>query len=489
MSISRCGLQVSRDPTITNDTHDQPRSKQIGCLIQGTIIDKKESSLSQEVVTDELEDQLEETSQMKGEGFRSFLTTLSKIPFLRAGAESLAAGISNAFPDSDENARDIFPGEFHAIVKLPNEKFGRANFTGPGTRIIERLKRGDPPRVLSDKVSQAHDIRYGLAENEADVRKADEKMLRKLEQLKREGTDRGINITPAMIGIRGKILAENFDLVSRSLFINPDFKPSPEGTALMEDKLKELEMQGFGRRLAMARIPVSKGRNPSDKMIFSRNQVRQISAPVPRFVRRGQLSRPQPIIRASGPGPSATQQLVDIYPNPLQRGVPQVDRMQSRNIVQALSRDKNTQAAFANRNFQSDSLSGGGFNGKAAAAKLLQTKFANSPNLFKTQEFQRGRGQDPGQIASASSEKINIQQRQRGKGWPGVNPINVQAGSGKLLIDPPRAAVFPGTRLVKKIQKKIKKRAKPTRKQPIFMNDHAMAGFLADKMMPLVMAN
>lgn len=467
MSISRCGLQVSRDPTITNDTHDQPRSKQIGCLISGTIIQKPESSLTQEVVTDELEDQIakdkEDKESQKGEGFRSFLTTLSKIPFLRAGAESLAARVSNAFPDSDENARDIFPGEFHAVVKLPNNKFGRANYTGPGTRIIERLKRGDPPRVLSDKVSQAHDIRYGLAENEDDVRSADKKFLRKLEQLKRESTDRGININPAMVGIRGKILAENFGLLSRSAFINIDKKPSPEGVVLMESKLKELEQEGFGA--GTPRHPITK-----DKLTFKRNQVRQISAPAPKFVRRGNLSRPQPIIRNPGPGPSATQQLVDVYPSPSQRGIPQVDRMQSRNVVQALSRDKNTQGVFANRNFQSDSLSGG--------------------------------GQNPGQIASASSEKINIQRRKdkavlatntnsiglRGAGWPGVNPINVQAGSGVHSIFQDKIVpIFPGTRLIKKMQKKIKKR-KPTRKNPVFIDDNLrMAGFLADKMMPLIM--
>jgi len=184
-------------------------------------------------------------------------------------------------------------------------------------------------------------------------------------------------------------------------------------------------------------------------LTFSRNQVRQISAPAPKFIRRGQISRAQPIIRNPGTGPSFTQQLVDTYSSPSDRGqTPQVDRMQSRNIVQALSRNKNTKGEFANRNFQSDSLSGG--------------------------------GQNPGQTAAAGSEKINIQRKQQGKGWPGVNPINVQAGSGHQT--------FPGTRLVKKIQKKIKNK-KSSKKNPLFANDHRMAGLLADKMMPLVMAN
>ena len=35
MSISRCGLQVSRDFTITNTIHDHPRSVQMRCWISG----------------------------------------------------------------------------------------------------------------------------------------------------------------------------------------------------------------------------------------------------------------------------------------------------------------------------------------------------------------------------------------------------------------------------------------------------------------------
>lgn len=489
MSISRCGLQVSRNPTITNDTHDQPRSKQIGCMIQGTIIQKPESFLSQDVVTDELEDQIEkakEDKQMKGEGFRSFLTTLSKIPLLREASESLAAQISNAFPDSDENARPIFPGELHAVLKLPNEKFGRANYMGPGTHVLDRLRRGDPPRVLSDKVSQAHDIRYQLSKTEDDVRVADEKMLRKLNQLKREGTDRSINITPAQIGIRGKIIAEDFGLLSRSRFVNLDKEIPPEGKALLQSKLAQLEQEGFG-----------KGAPPSkDKLIFTRNQVRQISAPAPKFVRHVPLAKPNPLI-APGPGPSATQQLVDVYTSPSQRGIPQVDRKQSRTIGQWLTRFDNTKGVFANRSFHSDSLTGG----------RIQQKRGQEGLLEKVNKNQKGQGQDPAPQPTPASEKINIQRQkpQKGKGhpkqkkggaWPGVNPINVQAGSGAhrdpgdILTDPP--AVFPGTRLVKKIQKKIKK-TKPAfikgkGRHAVFMNDHNMAGFLADKIVPLIMA-
>ena len=550
MSTTRCGLEVSRNTTITNEVHDWPRSKQMECLISGTVMKKPESKLTEDVVEDEFEDQMElaeaEKSSItelslrdagssplakgvipelsgfteaevniiepmieeglsrglsrkqaisrakkileeikekgqKGKGVFSILRRLAKIPFAKTIALGALAGVSNLFPDSDENARNIFPGEFHAIVKLPNDKFGRANYTGPGTRIVERLKRGDPPRVLSDKVSQAHDIRYGLAKNEDDVRIADQKMLRGLERLKREGTDRGLNITPAMSGIRGKVLAENFGLLSRSAFIDDDFKPKPEGVELMKSKLKELEQQGFGHQRVGSRL---------SKLIGQRNQALQISPPggnVRRLVIPVRNSLPQ--AWNPGSGQSATQNLVGKYTPDSQRGIPQVDRRQSRSLAEALSvRGLNTRGQFANANFQTSAIS------------------------------MSAGGENPAETPTAGSEKINIQTRKQtpfnpssrmdtskltknmaGLGWPGVNPIDVQTGAGRKLIDPPQ---FPGSRLVSKIQKKIKRRglqAMPARrpakrprkihnKNPLFMNDHAMAGFLADKMMPLVMA-
>mgnify|MGYP003646582848 CR=1 FL=1 len=81
----------------------------------------------------------------------------------------VGTAISNAIPDSDSTARPLYSGEVHAFLKLPNGKMGRANYMGPQTHLIDRLKRGDPPRSLSDKESQAHDIRYGFAKNASDV--------------------------------------------------------------------------------------------------------------------------------------------------------------------------------------------------------------------------------------------------------------------------------------------------------------------------------
>jgi hypothetical protein len=262
MSTTRCALQVVRGTTITDGVHNHPRDLQIACQIEGVsvlpenVLFAPSETVDVEVkegkadIVEAITEALGENKRgQKGSGlFGNILSLLRKVP--TGVLETGAATISNLFPSSDENARDIFPGEHHAIVRVPNGKFGRANFTGPGTRIVERIKRGDPPRVLSDKVSRAHDLRYALAGDSTDkIRAADLKMLKSLEQLKREGTDRGININPAMIGIRGKVLAENFGVLSKSAFIDPKFKPTDADKALMRSELKKMEQQGFGANI------------------------------------------------------------------------------------------------------------------------------------------------------------------------------------------------------------------------------------------------
>ena len=64
-----------------------------------------------------------------------------------AYSSEIGTSLRNILPNSDETARPGFPGEKHAILKLPNGKYGVGNYIGPGTHLVERLKRGDPPRT------------------------------------------------------------------------------------------------------------------------------------------------------------------------------------------------------------------------------------------------------------------------------------------------------------------------------------------------------
>lgn len=147
------------------------------------------------------------------------------------------------------------PGEKHAIVYDPvNKKYTAANYIGPGTDLLTRLKRGDKPIVKSDKVAQAHDIRYTLSKDIKEIKEADSKMVNKLKSLRKNKEDSNFNTYPAQIGIQAnqllsKILPEKYF----DKFVNymTDYKKSnkeltEEDKKLLDDKLKELESEGYG---------------------------------------------------------------------------------------------------------------------------------------------------------------------------------------------------------------------------------------------------
>ncbi len=272
MSLSRCGLSVNRNTTITRDYQDWPRWKQMNCQEEdgrpnyNYYETEQEEQKSAPVVLDELavaetidrtkkEQQIsaivkgveklgepqyhypkfEGIKEQKGSGFRSKLS-------------QILADVSNKFPDSDKNARPIFPGEHHQLLKLRNNRFGRASWSGPGTLVAKRVRRGDPPRTEVDKVAQAHDIRYALSRGEnteQKVRDADAKMIDKLNEIQKNKTDSRFNILPAKIAISAKIKAEDFGLLSRKKFIS-DKTPSRSDKIILDRKLKELEQEGYG---------------------------------------------------------------------------------------------------------------------------------------------------------------------------------------------------------------------------------------------------
>jgi hypothetical protein len=184
---------------------------------------------------------------MEGTGI---LENIKKAMELGRDISDIATGpvgttLRNLLPSSDKNARPGFPGEKHALLKLPNGRIGVANYMGPGTQIEKRLARGDPPRTLSDKVAQAHDIRYSLATNQKDVRNADRKMVSKLKQIERTRGDSKFNTQLGMRMIQAKMLAEKTGLAKPGKIasfggIKDSSKPG------FMTKLDELEQEGFG---------------------------------------------------------------------------------------------------------------------------------------------------------------------------------------------------------------------------------------------------
>lgn len=147
----------------------------------------------------------------------------------------------------------IGKGENHAFLytgRTDSNMLGleRASYMGPNTNLTKRLKQNSQPKGYSDKVSQAHDIRYGLSSNVGDIRKADNKFLKSLEKAKNEKLDYKFNIIQGDVGIKAKIFLED------RLGVKPEFftdfgieKLTNEEINLYKDKLKELEQQGFGK--------------------------------------------------------------------------------------------------------------------------------------------------------------------------------------------------------------------------------------------------
>lgn len=173
----------------------------------------------------------------------------------KAYTSELGTAIRNQIPSSDDKARPGFAGERHMLLKLPNGKTGVANWMGPGTEVIKRLKRGDPGRTPSDTVAKMHDVQYGLAQGaptkakQAEmVRAADNRMVRTLKGIAagKHGGDSQRNIQAGMRLIQAKVLGEDLGLLDKQQFSGPLAKlPEGEKQLLMAGQAA-LQQAGYG---------------------------------------------------------------------------------------------------------------------------------------------------------------------------------------------------------------------------------------------------
>jgi hypothetical protein len=162
----------------------------------------------------------------------------------------VGTAIRNALPDSDDTARPGFAGERHAILKLPNGRNGVANYMGPATSVIKRLERGDMGRTAVDSVSKAHDIRYTLARNLGDVRKADNIMINAVKRIEANKGDDPRNILLAK-AITAKRFAEDIGVLKKDAFSGDvsSQKVSARDRNILESNLGGLVQKGYGLNL------------------------------------------------------------------------------------------------------------------------------------------------------------------------------------------------------------------------------------------------
>jgi hypothetical protein len=149
----------------------------------------------------------------------------------------------------DKSINDLYPGEYHGVIKLPNGKYTWAQYMGPGSRVDIRVPRGDEGLTPIDRESMAHDIRYNLSSTPEAIRAADNKFNEVIDRLRKEGKEDEFNLKQAEL-IKVKVFLEGNELIRkviRKFNTRPtDIKNSPELTDKLEAKLKQLEQEGYG---------------------------------------------------------------------------------------------------------------------------------------------------------------------------------------------------------------------------------------------------
>lgn len=200
--------------------------------------------------------------------------------------------LSNAASEKfnkNPNWRSGFPGEKHAIIDTP-WGLTRANYLGPGTHVLERLERGDPPvdglKGL-DAAAKKHDIAYGLARSAEDVRKADDDFLKDLSNV--ESSTAMKNFVMGLF--KTKKLAEDVGFLDPAKFA-PDIKREIEGMGLGQQMHKAEQLgkgfQGYSPKGSFSQENVTMGAGVKDISKFIKKdlsvplkQLRSIAFSVP----------------------------------------------------------------------------------------------------------------------------------------------------------------------------------------------------------------
>lgn len=192
------------------------------------------------------------------------MTKLKTKQFKNQRGKGIYQKFVNLITDNENKLND---GEYHAILyNRKNNSLSAGKYIGPGTNLIKRLRsENHQPITLSDKVAQAHDTRYTLAKNYEDIKKADQKMVDKLNYLQKNNLDSKWNILPAKYGIKAnqfiaKILPEKLSkmFVKKMTNYGEDQIGNKEDKELLENKLKELELEGYGKKNKNKKKPLKK---------------------------------------------------------------------------------------------------------------------------------------------------------------------------------------------------------------------------------------
>lgn len=155
---------------------------------------------------------------------------------------------------SDKHNR-LYSGEKHGIIYLPDGTYNPAEFMGAGTKLGERVSLGQKGLSEVDVISRAHDERYVLqANNEADVQRADQKMIDSIANAREKKLDYPFNLNQAEL-IRLKQLANRAGFGTKEWFTSygrdsVDQKYIP----MLEADLASLQQRGYGAKARPRRL-------------------------------------------------------------------------------------------------------------------------------------------------------------------------------------------------------------------------------------------
>lgn len=203
----------------------------------------------------------------KGEGVWDFLKNVGKkIVNVGKKAADVGAKAADAYTSNtgvvirnvlerayNPDATPNYPGEKHAILRLPNGKLQTAQYIGPGTNLIPRLKMNNPGLTDADRVAKMHDIEYTLAQYSGDRdtqknmgRAADIRMINSLDKIAREGRDTPFNTQIARNAIKLKTIGEDIGAADPFKYLGPLISPDPETQRFLLEEHAKLERLGYG---------------------------------------------------------------------------------------------------------------------------------------------------------------------------------------------------------------------------------------------------
>ena len=171
----------------------------------------------------------------------------------------------NKIMGHEKDPRDhvLDPDEAHAVFKNKKGALVRAQFAGPGTSIVNNIKRlnhkhkGNVKKMVhmdnfvseTDKIAMLHDLRYYIdGSDPKKVRHADKMMLKKLDESRKKGNSR-FNVYPSKIGIKGKIILEDLGIFRPGSFAegNAEKEVNAKNLRLMRKVKRRLEKEGYGQ--------------------------------------------------------------------------------------------------------------------------------------------------------------------------------------------------------------------------------------------------